>query len=195
MKEQPIVLHAEPFVAQYEQIITPAECRELIELAKQHIQPAQFFGHTGERKSDFTWLPHYSYGIVSRVSERIASIMTLPLNHAEPLQAARYEVGGKFDAHMDCYNTGTEYGRERVEHGGQRIYTAILYLNVVEAGGETVFPSLNLTVTPSEGKLLIFENCKRGTNEPHPLSMHEGCAVHEGEKWIATLWFREKPQY
>ncbi|PED73373.1 2OG-Fe(II) oxygenase [Bacillus pseudomycoides] len=195
MNKMPIVLHDDPFVAQYEEIITPAECKELIELSKKNIQPAQFYGHTGERKSDFTWLQHYSHGLVSQVSELIATAMPLPLNHAEPLQAARYEVGGKFDAHIDCYGTWHEDGRNRVEQGGQRLYTAILYLNTVDAGGETFFPSLNLTVTPSEGKLLVFENCKRGTNEPHPLSLHEGCAVHEGEKWIATLWFREKPQY
>ncbi|WP_459499201.1 prolyl hydroxylase family protein [Bacillus sp. C1] len=195
MREIPTILHEEPFVAQYEEIMTRAECQELIELAKQHIQSAQSFGHTGERNSDFTWLPHYSHGIVTQASERIASIMGLSLNHAEPLQAARYEVDGKFLAHLDCYNTGIEYGRNQVEQGGQRIYTAILYLNKVDKGGETFFPSLDITITPSEGKLLVFENCKRGTNEPHPLSLHEGCAVQEGEKWIATLWFREKPQY
>lgn len=97
--------------------------------------------------------------------------------------------------HLDCYNTGKEYGRNQVDYGGQRINTTILYLNTVTSGGETFFPSLNITITPSEGKLLLFENCKKGTNEPHPMSLHEGSMVHEGEKWIATLWFREKRQY
>jgi len=28
--------------------------------------------------------------------------------------------------------------------------------------------------------------------QPHDLSLHQGMPPHEGEKWVFTLWFREK---
>ena len=36
--------------------------------------------------------------------------------------------------------------------------TALIYLNDVEEGGTTKFTKLDLDVSPSTGKLLIFEN-------------------------------------
>jgi prolyl 4-hydroxylase len=27
----------------------------------------------------------------------------------------------------------------------------------------------------------------------NPRSLHGGCAVHKGEKWVATKWIHEKP--
>ncbi|SFC99426.1 prolyl 4-hydroxylase [Bacillus sp. 491mf] len=41
---------------------------------------------------------------------------------------------------------------------------------------------LNIKIAPSEGTLLIFENCKKDSDERHLLSKHEGCLVNEGEK-------------
>nr|WP_243521112.1 2OG-Fe(II) oxygenase [Bacillus pseudomycoides] len=69
------------------------------------------------------------------------------------------------------------------------------YLNNVSSSGETSFPLLNIKVAPSEGVLLVFENYKKDSNERHLFSKHEGCLVHDGEKWIATLWFHERNQY
>ncbi|WP_257155391.1 prolyl hydroxylase family protein [Bacillus cereus] len=189
------ILNENPFIMYQEQIATPEECQSIINLAQKSIQPAQAYGHTGERTSDFTWLAHHSDSIVHQISERISNLIALPLPYAEPLQVASYPVGGKFSAHLDCYNTHTEYGKNKVQEGGQRHKTAILYLNTVTSGGETFFPSLNVTISPIQGNLLLFDNCTQGTNAPNHLSLHEGCPVKEGEKWIATLWFREKLQY
>lgn len=85
--------------------------------------------------------------------------------------------------------------RKNISENGQRIITALLYLNNVPSGGETFFTLLNIKVTPPKGSLLIFENYKNKTNERHLSSIHEGCLVKEGEKWIATLWFHEHEQY
>jgi prolyl 4-hydroxylase len=40
---------------------------------------------------------------------------------------------------------------------------------------------------------LTFENCIRGTVIRDENSLHAGAPVEGGEKWIATLWFRELP--
>ncbi|MFT9847786.1 prolyl hydroxylase family protein [Aneurinibacillus sp. REN35] len=199
MPELSVIYHDDPFIAYYEQVATPIECRRLIQLAKSKLRPATVIKESGlevseARLSEHTWFPHHSW-LVREIAERMASLVKKPLTHAEQLQIARYQVGGKFEAHFDCYDLSTKPGRMYFEQGGQRLCTAILYLNTVGAGGETCFPGLDLQITPKEGDLLLFENCKKGTNEAHPLSLHEGRAVNEGEKWIATLWFREKNQY
>ncbi|MCP1308925.1 2OG-Fe(II) oxygenase [Paenibacillus tyrfis] len=200
MREPSVVFHEEPLVASYEQAVSGPECRQLIELARHQLEPAKVIGEkeviaSEFRKSEFAWFHHDSHPLVREVSERLAALVGQPLHYAENLQIARYGVGGKFGAHFDTYDLNTVMGKKFYDQGGQRLYTALLYLNTVDAGGETFFPELNLDITPSEGKLIVFENCKRGTNERHPLSLHGSRELREGEKWIATLWFRERAQY
>ncbi|TCP69591.1 prolyl hydroxylase family protein [Baia soyae] len=191
----PTVLHDDPLVSYYEQVITPEECNHIIEVAKKHIIPAQSYGHGPERTSDYTWLNHYYDAVFSNVCVRVAVLVNQQLNHSEPLQVATYQPGGEFHFHHDTYNVHTEYGKGQVERGGQRMFTAILYLNDVIEGGETTFDYLDLKFTPRQGNFLFFENCIRGTNVPNERAMHAGRPVVQGDKWIATLWFREKQQY
>lgn len=200
MKKPLNLLYDDPFIGCYEKVVTQTECRQLIDLAQNNLQPATVIGKSRleispSRKSDNTWFQHYSNKVVQQICERISSIVEYPLNYAEQLQIARYQVGGKFNPHFDTFDPLTQVGKTLLSQKGQRIITALLYLNNVSAGGETSFPLLNIQVAPSEGTLLVFENCKKNSNERHSLSIHEGCAVHEGEKWIATLWFHEKSQY
>lgn len=200
MKPLTILHEKDPVIAYYNQVASPEECQELIDLAKENLKPSNVIGPTElklseSRKSDNTWLDHHQSKTVIQVTERIASIVGRPLHYAEMLQVARYQVGGKFDAHFDAYFPSTEPGKAYLFEGGQRILTALLYLNTVKEGGETCFPELSLEVSPNQGNLLVFENTIKETNEAHPLSIHAARPVKEGEKWIATLWFREKPQY
>ncbi|EEL51751.1 2OG-Fe(II) oxygenase [Bacillus cereus] len=200
MKKPSNLLHDNPFIGCYEKVVTQTECHQLIDLARHGLQPSKVIGNSEQktsavRTSDTIGFQHHLTELTLQICKRIASIVELPLNYAEHLQIARYQVGGKFNAHFDTFNPSTELGKMYLSENGQRIITALLYLNNVSAGGETSFPLLNIQVAPSEGTLLVFENCKKNSNERHALSIHEGCAVHEGEKWIATLWFHEKSQY
>ena len=78
---------------------------------------------------------------------------------------------------------------QRIENGGQRLLTAMVYLNNAVGGG-TAFPKLNIIVGSIGGRLLLFGNVDEN-NQPHELSLHQGLPPHEGEKWVMTLWFRE----
>ena len=82
-----------------------------------------------------------------------------------------------------------------MEVGGQRITTALAYLNDVDAGGATDFPEIGISIKPNKGDVVIFNNCIEGTTEIHPKSLHAGSPVISGEKWAVNLWFREKPIY
>ena len=72
---------------------------------------------------------------------------------------------------------------------GARVFTVLLYLNEVEEGGETVFPWLNLTVTPQCGRALIWPNTAyHNHQELNKSTKHLSLAVVTGEKYAATQW-------
>ncbi|WP_070120072.1 prolyl hydroxylase family protein [Bacillus marinisedimentorum] len=201
MKKPSIVYHDHnPFIGCYKQVVSKKECQKLIDLAEQKLQPSAIVGQSKTeispaRKSDQAQFRYDCNAIVQKVADRIASIAGQPLNHAEDLRVIRYQAGGKFDEHFDAFDSSARLGKKHITKGGQRILTALLYLNTVHAGGETFFPALSLNVPPSQGDLLVFENCRKGTTVPHPLSRHGSHPLKSGEKWISTLWFREKRQY
>jgi prolyl 4-hydroxylase len=67
----------------------------------------------------------------------------------------------------------------------------ILYLNDVDQGGETIFPSIHLSVVPKKGAAIYFEYCN-AAGHVDPSTLHGGAPVLAGEKWIATKWMRQR---
>ncbi|MDQ0417424.1 prolyl 4-hydroxylase [Croceifilum oryzae] len=190
------VLSTDPYVVVHEEIFSQEECQHIINVGQGVLAPAQTQGGMSDtRISDTAWLNHYTDHLILSFCERIANLVGRPLSHAEALQVARYGVGGKFEPHIDCYDTNSEGGNYFFSIAGQRICTAILYLNDTLKGGETYFPDLNLDIKPKTGNLLIFDNCYTDTINAHPLSIHGSRVLEEGEKWITTLWFTERPHY
>ena len=80
--------------------------------------------------------------------------------------------------------------KEAIEKSGNRTWTAMIYLNDVEEGGETKFTKINFSSKPERGKLLIWQNTNNGQNVDN--SMHCGMPVIKGEKFVLTKWLREK---
>ena len=76
--------------------------------------------------------------------------------------------------------------------GGQRTWTAMIYLSAVEAGGETHFPQCEFMVPPVEGMILIWNNMTRD-GAPNRFSLHAARPVERGTKYVVTKWFRERP--
>ena len=68
--------------------------------------------------------------------------------NAESYQIVYYTGGTQYNDHHDAFNDETDEGRKHLKRGGQRIYTAIAYLNDVEEGGATEFIDLNISVKP-----------------------------------------------
>lgn len=70
--------------------------------------------------------------------------------NGEDMQVLRYEHGQKYDPHFDYFSDPVNIAR-----GGHRIATVLMYLSDVEKGGETVFPSAEVSWTYSSysGKL------------------------------------------
>ena len=122
--------------------------------------------------------------IAARGLQHIAAVAGLPAEHAEPLGILRYGPGQEYRPHYDYYSD--------TQHEAQRVATVFVYLNDVEEGGGTEFPRLDITVHPARGKAVKFLNCDAG-GRPNPDTLHAGLPVIRGEKWLATLWFWDRP--
>lgn len=130
--------------------------------------------------------------VVADVDCRIVALLGLDPALGEPIQGQRYAVGQEFRAHTDTFNPGSYDYYVHTAAGGQRTWTAMLYLNDPEDGGATRFKTIGKTVHPERGKLLAWNNLL-ADGAPNPATLHHGMKVRKGVKFIITKWFRERP--
>ena len=189
------VFSSQPLVAVRNDVISPIECAYLIELAKPHIKRAgvvldEGFKPSEGRTGSNHWLKYDEDDVVKSIGQRIADIVGLPLENAESMQIIHYGPEQEYRPHFDAFNLSLARGQKAAQWGGQRLVTALVYLNKVEGGGATQFPKLGITVPASPGRMVIFHNTTEDIGGPHPLSLHAGMPVEAGEKWAFNLWFR-----
>jgi prolyl 4-hydroxylase len=67
--------------------------------------------------------------------------------------------------------------------------TFIMVLQAPERGGSTLFPDAGIEVFAQRGNGVFFSYYRP---DPATKTLHGGAPVIEGEKWIATKWFRER---
>lgn len=188
----------DPLIHQIDDLLRADECAHIIALARPQLKRSQVSGAAGGkfsegRTSARAWLKHAVDPIVAAAATRVAAAVGLPLAHAESLQVIHYQPGQEYRPHFDAYDLSTEKGRRYCERGGQRIVTALAYLSEVEAGGATGFPRLGLEVVPRTGRVLVFHNCRPGTDLCDPRTYHQGKPPQRGDKWAFNLWFHEQP--
>jgi hypothetical protein len=80
-------------------------------------------------------------------------------------------------------NTGFYTDHVDSEPGIQRIFSAVLYLNTVEEGGETHFPDIGVSVKPVAGRLVMFP--------ANYLYRHQALPPISNEKFCIVTWYRE----
>lgn len=129
--------------------------------------------------------------LIIEIDQRIADYLGMEKSSGEPLQGQRYEQDQRFREHADFFYIDEPYWPEYEPHGGQRTWTAMIYLNEPKAGGATRFKLLDFQVEPKLGRLLIWNNMALD-GSPNPWTLHEGLAVEAGTKYIVTKWYRER---
>ena len=188
----------DPLVQVIDDFVTPGECKHIINQARTKMkrgrvtlddQVAFSEGRTGST----AWLGHDSTPVVKKLVGRVGELVGIPVHHAESLQIVHYAEDQEYKPHHDAWKVGTDRHANRTENGGQRLVTALMYLNEVEAGGGTGFPKLKLEVDPIPGRMVIFHNTTGMVHDVHKKSLHGGLPVLLGEKWACNLWFRERP--
>lgn len=174
--------------------LSAEECAALIEQATPRLQRAKTVDHAGKhqidarRTSEGMFFTIGETPLVQRIEQRIATMLSIPVEHGEGLQILHYRPGQQYEAHYDWFNPDQPGFAAITAKGGQRIASLVMYLNTPEAGGGTAFPQVGLTITALCGAAVYF-----AYDTGDEASLHAGLPVEKGEKWIATKWLRERP--
>ncbi len=171
-----------------------AQCRHLITLIDDVACPSRLVEEKdweGYRTS-FSGDINPRDSIVRSIDAQLCKVTGIDSQHCESMQGQRYHPGEYYHEHCDWFDTQAPYWRQENRNGGQRSWTAMIYLNAVEQGGTTDFVHLGLDIEPAAGSLLIWNNAfADGT--PNHLTMHAARPVISGVKYVVTKWFRARP--
>jgi len=221
-----------PQIYVIDNFLSPEECEFMIAQVTGRLEPAnvvqgaasKYDLQTSIRSNEQIWLSQSEERdtpIVRHIIKRMHRMARVPDDEAEAIQVGHYDVGQKYEVHMDT-SPETDVARPR---------TMIVYLSNVEGGGETIFPVTEenknacrgwhdaaeegkeqifglrnccdplapggggdgmVRVTPKRGRAVLFFN--HGINgKPDFKAEHAACPVTAGEKWIMQRWFRFRP--
>lgn len=168
------------------------QCDSLIRVIDGNLRPSTTLAVEGDpnfRTSQSCDMNRWSSD-VQPIDDAIADLLGITRANGETMQGQRYAVGQQFKAHHDYFHRDQAYFDRVTRDGGQRTWTAMIYLNDVTEGGATWFPQAGFRVEPRRGLMLVWNNMD-ADGEPHPDTIHEGMPVTKGVKYIITKWFRE----
>ena len=176
----------------YPDFLSADGCARLIAMIDANRRPSTLLSDKSGaefRTSDSCDMDRWSPD-VRPIDESIAQLLGIDPAQAETMQGQRYAPGQQFRTHHDYFHEGESYWQRMKETGGQRTWTAMIYLNDVDEGGATWFPRAGIRVSPKRGLLLAWNN-KNPDASPNQSTQQEGKAVVAGVKYIVTKWFRE----
>jgi len=143
------------------------------------------------KRTSTTW--YVKYRTMPTLLAKLTNLLgKISLEQCEEPQIVRYRKGEEFSWHYD------EVPASQLANGGQRIATALVYLNDVHGGGETVFRDLSstntqqqLSMTPQQGSLLLFfPSFANGL--PDKRTLHKGEKVDGNTpKMIVQMWVHQ----
>lgn len=187
-----VLSYADPRIDLFTNLFEPSLCHGIMESASELLAPSTVVSNqdgSSVLNNCRTSRTAYLSSPWSWISRHLSLMLGFSPDQAETPQVQCYSVGCEYTPHHDYFYTNGPAGGKQLQRGGQRIATAIIYLNTVPVGGETEFPELGIVVRPVQGSVLFFRYDKGGV--PDPRLLHAGRPVGCGNKWILTQWFRE----
>ena len=160
------------------------------------------------RTSQTAWFHEDQHEIVYRINRRLEAVTGLSAeqnqSHSELMQVANYGMGGHYSPHYDYLIVDRPPAErhmveDREKFAGDRTATLMFYvsqglstdhkwksscvqLSDVVNGGATVFPRLNVRLTPRKNSAAFWYNLQRN-GEGIEDTIHGACPVLMGEKW------------
>ena len=172
---------------------TSDECDRLMQMIDEVARPSDI--SVGSYKDAFrtSYSGDFDSGdpFVRRISRRFDDLLGIDPAWGETIQGQRYLPGQEFKPHCDWFDTRADYWHEEAAGGGQRSWTAMLFLNAVKEGGATEFTELGVSVEPTPGTVLIWNNADR-EGDVNWATMHAGTPVRQGVKYVITKWYRTR---
>lgn len=170
------------------------ECEALRNMIDDGARPSALFSGTEgpEYRTSYSCHMNPDDPLVRGISDRVVALMGIDGTHGETIQGQRYAQGQEYKPHCDYFPVNDSYWPHMRKQGGQRCWTAMLYLNTVPAGGETWFLHGGFMIPPVEGRLIVWNNLL-ADGSPSMETLHAAQPVEAGTKYVLTKWFRERP--
>lgn len=133
-------------------VLTEEECQECVFLANKYKDNTIL--NLSSTFNDGT-IVHSNNRLMKVVDSKINNIIKSAYNRESNTVCYMnvYEPFEKFALHVDAL-----YESHLADFGPQRVSTAIVYLNNIREGGETVFPYRDMSIRPTQGTLVYWEN-------------------------------------
>lgn len=169
------------------------ECASMRGMIDTGAQPSTLFSGTqgAEYRTSHSCHMDRHDSLVRDISVRIAAMMGIEAELGETIQGQRYTTAQEYKPHWDYFPVNDTYWPYMREQGGQRCWTAMIYLSNVAEGGETHFPYAGFMIPPREGTIIIWNNLLEN-GAPNRDTLHAALPVKTGIKYVATQWFRER---
>ncbi|NOW43918.1 prolyl 4-hydroxylase [Novosphingobium sp. SG751A] len=173
--------------------LSAAECHRFMTLVDEVARPSATFepGNQQDYRTSFSGDVDRANPFVAMIERRIDDLMGINPVCGEAIQGQRYAVGQEYRGHCDWFPPLSAYFQKEVPCGGQRSWTAMIYLNEPDEGGETDFMHVGVCVQPRLGMLLAWNNANRN-GEVNTYTQHAAKPVTKGQKYVITKWYRTR---
>jgi hypothetical protein len=187
-----------PFIETIDDVLSAEECALIITLGAAYLQPsivltdsAQAVRSVYRTSSEMTFSAFREDFALRWIQWRMIAATGATLAQAEHTILLRYLPGQENGPHHDYLLPSFDGNEPHPDMPGQRASTVFCYLNDVDEGGETDFPLAGVRVAPRRGRTVHFRNLT-DDGAPNAQTLHAGLPVVRGEKWLATIWTRER---
>ncbi|KAL6470889.1 hypothetical protein MHYP_G00195390 [Metynnis hypsauchen] len=188
----------QPYVVLFHDFVTAAEAQNIRDCALPGLRRSVVASGVNQTTVDYrisksAWLKDSAHPTIIKVDRRITLLtgLNVQLPYGEHLQVVNYGIGGHYEPHFD-HATSTSSPLYRL-NSGNRMATFMIYLSSVEAGGSTAFIYANFSVPVVENSALFWWNLHRN-GQGNGDTLHAGCPVLIGDKWVANKWVHEYGQ-
>ena len=167
------------------------ECARLRDMIDDCARPSAIYdsNYTDAFRTSYSGNVDREDPFVRQIKRRTDDLLGITPEYGEAMQGQRYLPGQQFKPHCDWFHPEGNYFDMEMSRGGQRSYTAMIFLNDVEAGGTTDFTELGLSIEPREGVLLAWNNATPD-GAMNLQTAHAGMPVEAGVKYVVTQWYR-----
>ncbi|XP_075448870.1 prolyl 4-hydroxylase subunit alpha-3 isoform X3 [Ascaphus truei] len=192
------IVSLQPYVVLYHDFVSDLEAEKIKEIAAPWLQRSVVASGEEQSKVEYrisksAWIKDTAHPVIRKMDFQIAALTGLNAQapYAEYLQVVNYGIGGHYEPHFDhatsrkspLYRTNT----------GNRLATIMIYLSSVDVGGSTAFVYANFSVPVVKNAALFWWNLHRN-GEGDEDTLHAGCPVLIGNKWVANKWIHEHGQ-
>lgn len=183
-----------PNIVVIEDFVTDEEVRQILTENKPHLRRSTVHRHEdgASEESDYRTSSSASLArtdLLKRLEERIGRVFMWPTTRMENFEMVNYTKEQEYKQHCDYFSTESVGGKQAIaQWNGNRVATAIVYLEKADDGGGTGFPLIGLDLNPKVGSLVFFSYPVDW--EHKNLTTHAGLPVLQGEKTILTKWMR-----